>query len=215
MAQEDSNLEELEELISDNVIGDSIINVLEIYGSYGPLPGIGLTFIEAFFPMLPILVFIIANTMVYGLFFGFIYSWIGITAGATVVFLLVRKMERFRWVRKIKYQKQIQKVTNFFDRRGFGPLFLILAFPFAPSALINIVAAFTRMTLIQFFLALSLGKAIMVFAVAYVGESITAFTENPVRTIIVGVLVAVFWAVGKVIEKRIKTNFNREEEPKA
>ncbi|MDV2583206.1 TVP38/TMEM64 family protein [Alkalibacillus haloalkaliphilus] len=208
---EESNLEELHDLISDSVIGNFIIQLLEFYGSFGPLPGILLPFIEAFIPILPIIVFILANSIVYGLVMGFLFSWIGSLAGAILVFILVRKSERFRWVRRIKYQRHIQKITSFFDRRGFGPLFLLLCFPFSPSALLNVVAAFTKMSIQQVILALALGKAVMIFSVSYVGDSITSFAEDPIRTIIVGIAIGLFWFVGKLIEQRIKTTADRED----
>ncbi|GAA0454720.1 TVP38/TMEM64 family protein [Alkalibacillus silvisoli] len=208
---EESNLDELYDLISDSVIGSFIIQLLEFYGSFGPLPGVLLPFIEAFVPILPIIVFILANSIVYGLFWGFLYSWAGSIAGAILVFILVRKSERFRWVRRIKYQRHIQKITSFFDRHGFGPLFLLLCFPFSPSALLNVVAAFTKMSIQQVFLAFALGKAVMIFSVSYVGDSIASFAENPVRTIILGVAIGLIWLLGKYIEKRIKRRVDRED----
>ncbi|GEN45694.1 TVP38/TMEM64 family protein [Alkalibacillus haloalkaliphilus] len=208
---EETNLEELHDLISDSVIGDLIIQLLEFYGGFGPLPGILLPFIEAFIPILPIIVFLLANSIVYGLFWGFLFSWIGSVAGAIIVFVLVRKSERFRWVRRIKYQRHIQKITSFFDRRGFGPLFLLLCFPFSPSALLNVVAAFTKMSIQQVILAFALGKAVMIFSVSYVGDSIASFAENPARTIILGVAIGLFWLLGKYIEKRMKVDVERED----
>lgn len=131
MSLEYSTLDELSSLISDTVVGHMIIRILELYGSFGPVPGIVLPFIEAFLPLLPIIVFILANSIVYGLFFGFIFSWIGAVLGATLLFIFLRKMEQFEWIQKIKEQKQVRKIIAFFDRRGFGPLFLLLCFPFS------------------------------------------------------------------------------------
>ena len=71
MSLEYSTLDELSSLISDTVVGHMIIRILELYGSFGPVPGIVLPFIEAFLPLLPIIVFILANSIVYGLFFRF------------------------------------------------------------------------------------------------------------------------------------------------
>ncbi|WP_188207090.1 TVP38/TMEM64 family protein [Alkalibacillus aidingensis] len=211
MNEDVSNLDELQDMISDSVVGDFIIQLLQFYGGFGPIPGILLPFIEAFLPFLPIIVFILANSIVYGLVMGFLLSWAGSLAGAIIVFVLVRKSEKFRWVRRIKYQKHIQKITTFFDRRGFTPLFLLLCFPFSPSALLNVVVAFTKMSIKQVILALALGKAVMIFSVSYVGDSITSFAEEPVKTIIVGIAIGLFWIIGKYIEKRIQTDVERED----
>lgn len=72
MSLEYSTLDELSSLISDTVVGHMIIRILELYGSFGPVPGIVLPFIEAFLPLLPIIVFILAN-IVYGLFWIYIF----------------------------------------------------------------------------------------------------------------------------------------------
>ncbi|SEP82092.1 TVP38/TMEM64 family protein [Piscibacillus halophilus] len=209
MNQDYSNLDEIKDMISDSVVGSFIVQLLEFYGSFGPIPGLLLPFIEAFFPFLPIIVFILANSIVYGLIFGFLFSWVSASAGAILVFILIRKMEKFRWVRRIKEQKQVQKITSFFERHGFGPLFLLLSFPFSPSALVNVVAAFTRMSIQQFALAVLLGKAVMIFSVSFVGDSIASFAQNPMKTIIVGVAIGLFWLIGKFIEKKIQTSADR------
>lgn len=209
MSLEYSTLDELSSLISDTVVGHMIIRILELYGSFGPVPGIVLPFIEAFLPLLPIIVFILANGIVYGLFFGFIFSWIGAVLGATLLFIFLRKMEQFEWIQKIKEQKQVRKIIAFFDRRGFGPLFLLLCFPFSPSALINVVAAFSRISIQQFILSLILGKAVMIFSVSYVGSSITSFATNPTKAIVIGVCIVFVWAIGKFIEARMNSNANQ------
>ena len=209
MSLEYSTLDELSSLISDTVVGHMIIRILELYGSFGPVPGIVLPFIEAFLPLLPIIVFILANSIVYGLFFGFIFSWIGAVLGATLLFIFLRKMEQFEWIQKIKEQKQVRKIIAFFDRRGFGPLFLLLCFPFSPSALINVVAAFSRISIQQFILSLILGKAVMIFSVSYVGSSITSFATNPTQAIVIGVCIVFVLAIGKFIEARMNSNANQ------
>jgi len=42
----------------------------------------------------------------------------------------------------------------------------------------------------------------MIFSIAYVGISVIQFAQKPVRTIIVTVLIASFWFIGKQLEKR-------------
>ncbi|RPF52049.1 TVP38/TMEM64 family protein [Aquisalibacillus elongatus] len=212
MNQDFSNIDEVKEMISDSVIGGYIVELLEFYGSFGPVPGLLLPFIEAFFPFLPVIVFILANSIVYGLIFGFLFSWIGAATGSILVFILIRKLERFNWVQRLKEQKQVNKVISFFDRHGFGPIFLLLCFPFSPSALINVVAAFTRISLQQFALAVLLGKAAMIFSVSYVGDSIASFAQNPFKTVIVGACIGLFWIIGKYMEKRIQSRAEKVSE---
>jgi uncharacterized membrane protein YdjX (TVP38/TMEM64 family) len=181
-----------------------ILQLLEQYESLGPLPGILLPFIEAFLPFLPLIVFVIGNAAAYGLFKGFLYSWIGASIGAICVFLLIRSMYYTRLVRKVRENKQVKIVTSWLTEHGFGPLFLLLCFPFSPSAVINVVAGISAVSVQQFILAVLLGKSVMIFSIAYVGSSIMEFAENPIKTVVVLLAVGVFWLVGKYIEKRLE-----------
>src|SRR5690625_3341121 len=91
---------------------DTVIELLENYEALGPLPGILLPFIEAFLPFLPLFVFVMANSVAYGLFKGFLYSWIGSSAGSILVFLLIRKFGNKKIMLKIKQNKQVQQITS-------------------------------------------------------------------------------------------------------
>src|SRR5699024_3943082 len=88
---------------------------------------------------------------------------------------------------RIRKNKQVQKVTAWVEKHGFGPLFLLLCFPFSPSSVINIVAGLSRINIYQFALAVFLGKSVMVFSIAYIGDSLVSFAKNPVKTILVGI----------------------------
>lgn len=178
-----------------------IIDLLDKYENLGPLPGILLPFIEAFLPFLPIFVFVMANSAAYGLFKGFLYSWIGASFGSIGVFITIRKFSGNRLIRRIRNNEQVEKITSWVDRRGFGLLFVLLCFPFAPSAVINVVAALGKISLQRFMLAVFLGKSVMIFSLAYIGVSIFEFAKKPVQTTIIVACIVVFWFVGKYIEK--------------
>ena len=184
-------------------LDEYIMQLLGNYEKLGPIPGILLPFIEAFLPFLPLIVFVLANGAAYGLLKGFLYSWIGTSIGSILVFLIIRKLGNKRAFRIIRKNKQVNKVTEWLERHGFGPLFLLLCFPFSPSAVINVVAGLSKISTQQFILAVLLGKSVMIFSIAYIGSSIFEFAKNPVRTIIVGICIVLFWMVGKYIEKRL------------
>ena len=58
----------------------------------GSHPGILLPFIEAFLPFLPLIVLVMGNSATYGLWWGFLLSWIGVCLGSVTVFWIVRKL---------------------------------------------------------------------------------------------------------------------------
>lgn len=191
-------------LLETQEFNEVIIALLNDYEKLGPLPGIMLPFIEAFLPFLPLVVFVIANGAAYGLLKGFFYSWIGSSLGSILVFLIIRRLGDKRVFRAIRKNKQVKKVTNWLERHGFGPLFLLLCFPFSPSSVINVVAGLSKISTQQFILAVLLGKSVMIFSIAYIGSSIVEFAKNPVRTIVVGIGILLFWMIGKYIEKRLQ-----------
>jgi len=190
-------------IIKNEELDDYIMDLLNDYEKLGPIPGISLPFIEAFLPFLPLIVIILANSAAYGLLKGFLYSWVGTSLGSILVFMIIRKLGDKPIFIRIRKNKQVQKVTAWVEKHGFGPLFLLLCFPFSPSSVINIVAGLSRINIYQFALAVFLGKSVMVFSIAYIGDSLVSFAKNPVKTILVGIGVMLFWIIGKYIERKL------------
>lgn len=187
-------------------LDDFIQQLLNQYEGLGPLPGLLLPFVEAFLPFLPLIVFVLGNAAAYGLLEGFLYSWVGASTGAVLVFFLIRRLGKLEWVdEKVRKNKQVSRVTGWVENRGFGPLFLLLCFPFSPSAVINVVAGLSKVSTQQFILAVALGKAVMIFSISYVGSSIMEFAQKPMKTIIVFLGIGLFWMIGKYIERRLQT----------
>jgi uncharacterized membrane protein YdjX (TVP38/TMEM64 family) len=188
---------------------ENIMDLIEKYRSFGPLPGILLPLLEAFFPFLPLFLFVMANASAFGLWLGFLFSWIGASGGALIVFLLVRKFGQKRILNFLKKHPQVQKLMVWVENHGFGPLFLLLCFPFTPSAVVNIVAGLSKISIAQYMLAVLTGKVVMIFTISFVGYDIHSLITQPVRTAIVGFVIVLLWYIGKRIEARL----NRVETP--
>ncbi len=192
---------------------ENILTVLEEYRSFGPLPGIFLPMLEAFIPVLPLFIFIMANAAAFGLWLGFIYSWLGTCVGALLVFFLVRKYGQKRFFSFLSRHEKIKKLMDWVERHGFGPLFLILCFPFTPSSAINVVAGLSKIKTSQFVLAVLCGKLVMVFVVSFIGYDIRALFQQPIRTAIVAIIILILWYVGKRLERKLTVaSFQKESE---
>ncbi|MFD2042730.1 TVP38/TMEM64 family protein [Ornithinibacillus salinisoli] len=190
--------------IENDQLDELIMHLLNDYERLGPLPGILLPFIEAFLPFLPLVVFVLGNAAAYGLLEGFLLSWAGSSLGAILVFLIIRNLGDKRMFLAVRRNKQVKKVTAWLERHGFGPLFLLMCFPFSPSSVINVVSGLSKISIQQFILAVIFGKAVMIFSISYIGSSIVSFAQNPMETIIVGIVIVLFWIVGKYLEKRLQ-----------
>ncbi len=180
------------------------------YRSFGPLPGILLPMLEAFLPFLPLFLFVMANANAFGLWFGFLFSWVGACTGAFLVFLLVRKFGQKRILQFLKRHPQVQRLMLWVERHGFGPLFILLCFPFTPSAIVNIVAGLSKISTYQYMLAVMSGKLVMIFIISFVGHDIKSLMTQPIRTAIVGLVIFILWYVGKIIEVKINKSMDKE-----
>ncbi|MBM7647584.1 putative membrane protein YdjX (TVP38/TMEM64 family) [Bacillus ectoiniformans] len=189
---------------------ESIMKLIDQYQDFGLLPGFLLPLLEAFLPFLPLFVFVMANVNAFGLWVGFILSWSGTVVGAFIVFLVFRNYGQRRLLRFLQKYKQVQKLMDWVERHGFGPVFLLLCFPFTPSAVVNIVAGLSQISMTQYLLAVMTGKAVMVFMISFVGYDVTSLFEDPGRTAIVAGVIFVLWYAGKKMESRLNKSSARE-----
>jgi len=191
------------EIMGDWLTMDTLIELSNQYRALGPIIGFLLPFIEAFLPFLPIFAFVIANADAYGFWFGFLLSWSGTVTGSYLLFLIVRKYGRTRFLRFMTKHERIQRLINWVDRNGFGPLFLLLCFPFTPSALVNIVAGLSEMKKKHYLWTIIAGKFIMIITITYIGYDIRSLLTNPGKTIAIVLVILLLWLAGKRLEKKL------------
>lgn len=192
--------------ILSTITEEQLLEWLERYRAYGPLPGILLAFLKSFIPPMPTILIIGLNSIVYGLWPGFLYSWIGLTCGSMLAFLLVRRIAGHRllerWIRKPKVQKGMRWVR----RNGFSYAFLLSLMPVGPFVVINLAAGLAGMRFRSFALAIATGKALMVFTISYLGHDISRYADEPWRLLYVALLIA-----GSLIgARKLEARFLRE-----
>lgn len=189
---------------------ENIMDLIQEYRSFGPLPGIMLPMIEAFLPFLPLVLFVMANASAFGLWLGFLYSWLGSCIGALILFLLIRKYGQKRVFSFLSKHPKVRKLMDWVDRHGFGPLFLLLCFPFTPSVIVNIVAALSKISIYQYMLAVAIGKMVMIFTMSFVGYDLHSLITQPYRTAVVFLVIFILWYVGKRIEVRLNKSMEND-----
>lgn len=193
---------------------EHVMSLIQEYRALGPIPGILLIVIEAFLPFLPLFVFVMANASAFGLWLGFLYSWLGACLGAFLVFFLVRRYGQRRLLSFIPKHPKVRKLMDWVDRHGFSPLFLLLCFPFTPSAVVNIVAGLSKISYAQYMLAVGIGKMVMIFTISFIGYDLHSLITKPFRTIIVLFVIFILWLIGKRMEvrmnKHMETDHNGE-----
>lgn len=189
---------------------DKVEELAEQYEAIGLYMGLLPPFIEAFLPFLPLVVFVIANAIAFGFWYGFLLSWAGTVAGSYAVFLLVRYYGHNRFFSFLKRPAKVQKLIHWVERNGFGPLFILICFPFTPSALVNLVAGLSNMNKKNYLFALMLGKLVMIIMITYIGYDVRALFTNPIRTLIMLVVIFLLWLVGKWFEGRLNKKVEQD-----
>ncbi|GFN32852.1 TVP38/TMEM64 family protein [Paenibacillus xylaniclasticus] len=185
-----------------------LLELLDRYRSLGPLPGVALTFMKSFVPPLPTLVIVGVNAAVYGLWLGFLYSWLGLVAGCVVTFLIMRRITGHPLLDKYARRRKVQRGLQWMRRNAFSYVFVLSIFPVGPFVAVNVAAAIARMRFRLYLIAVGAGKAIMVFAVSLVGHDVSRYYRNPALLL----YIALFVILSLVVMKRIERRFLRVED---
>lgn len=181
--------------------------ILEYVKQGGPLFGILLPIVEAFIPILPLAGFVIINVSVFGLLWGYLYSWLGNCIGSFLLFLLIRKVGGKYVENKInnsKYKATLTKIRQ----KNFALLFILYCFPFTPSFLLSGASALANMDTRRFLLTLIPAKLIMLLSLSFIGFNVKSFFKNPYKSAFFVLLILFFNMVCKklvnIIENSIK-----------
>lgn len=183
-----------------------VSNSTNILTSIGPIGGVFLIILESIFPMLPLSVFITLNMLSFGSFFGFIISWLSTIVGCMLSFTLFRHFFQKKLYRFIKKNEQdkFANIMNAISNINFSNLVILIAIPFSPAFLINIAAGLSKIKVEKFFLAIIIGKMVIVYFWGYIGTTLLeSLTDITVLFKIGGLLVLAFF-ISKLVEKKLK-----------
>lgn len=173
----------------------------DAFRQFGYIPGFIMLYLRAIVPVLPLTLYVVLLIHAYGLFPGIIISWLGIVSGTFTVFLICKKFVNTIRMKKLKSRKSVQRLISFIDRQGLIPLFVLLCFPFTPNTLINIIASLFHIKIKYYFFVLVISKLISITILGVMGKEIFTIFTNPLRALIMIVLLVVLWFISKKVEK--------------
>lgn len=173
----------------------------DAFRQFGYIPGFIMLYLRAIVPVLPLTLYVVLLIHAYGLFPGIIISWLGIVSGTFTVFLICKKFVNTIRMKKLKSRKSVQRLISFIDRQGLIPLFVLLCFPFTPNTLINIIASLSHIKIKYYFFVLVISKLISITILGVMGKEIYTIFTNPLRALIMIVLLVVLWFISKKVEK--------------
>lgn len=187
-----------------DMIDAFIDTTLQNMGLWGPIAACFFITIESMVPILPLFVFITIIFIAFGNIWGFLIAWFFTCWGCFLSFWLFRKKVQTFWYRKIKEKGIISKDTMAkITSLKVEQLATIIAIPFTPAFMINIICGLSKMSSKKFILALLIGKVFLVYFWGFVGVSLLDSIKHPHNLVIVGVMLGSAYLVSKLVNKKL------------
>lgn len=176
--------------------------LLESFGDLGPLAPIFLAMVESFFPPLPLIAIVALNVAAHGGLFGFVYSWVGVMLGGTLMFLFWRRvLKQFFWKFASRSQK-LEKAEQWVSRFDVSSLFMLSVLPFTPSSFMHFAFGISDFDEKRYLVTMLLGKGVMVAMMALFGQSLVSSMKNPVYLVLAVVIWgAMYWGSKRFCKK--------------
>lgn len=176
--------------------------LLDSFGDLGPLAPIFLAMVESFFPPLPLIAIVALNVAAHGGLFGFVYSWMGVMLGGTLMFLFWRRvLKQFFWKFASRSQK-LEKAEQWVSRLDVSSLFMLSVLPFTPSSFMHFAFGISDFDEKRYLITMLLGKGVMVAMMALFGQSLVSSMKNPVYLVLAVVIWgAMYWASKRFCKK--------------
>ena len=176
--------------------------LLDSFGDLGPLAPIFLAMVESFFPPLPLIAIVALNVAAHGGLFGFVYSWVGVMLGGTLMFLFWRRvLKQFFWKFASRSQK-LEKAEQWVSRFDVSSLFMLSVLPFTPSSFMHFSFGISDFDEKRYLITMLLGKGVMVAMMALFGQSLVSSMKNPVYLVLAVVIWgAMYWGSKRFCKK--------------
>ena len=176
--------------------------LLDSFGDLGPLAPIFLAMVESFFPPLPLIAIVALNVAAHGGLFGFVYSWVGVMLGGTLMFLFWRRvLKQFFWKFASRSQK-LEKAEQWVSRFNVSSLFMLSVLPFTPSSFMHFAFGISDFDEKRYLITMLLGKGVMVAMMALFGQSLVSSMKNPVYLVLAVVIWgAMYWGSKRFCKK--------------
>jgi len=176
--------------------------LLNSFGDLGPLAPITLAMVESFFPPLPLVAIVALNVAAHGGLFGFLYSWIGVALGGSIMFLLWRRVvKRYFW-KIASHSPKLERAQQWVNRFDTSSLFMLTLLPFAPSSFMHLAFGISDFDEKRYLITMLLGKGVMMAMMSIFGQSLVSSMRNPVYLILAVVLWGGMYFVSKKFCKR-------------
>ena len=181
-----------------------IVDFIENSGAFGVVFACGLITVESIIPILPLVLFITINFLVLGSYVGFIISWIFTMIGCVMSYYIFRNGFGNKFDNLTENKELLRKYRRMFKDISTGKLLLIVAMPFTPAFMVNIVCGLIKMDFKKYFTAIFFGKISMVYFWGFVGASLVDSIKNPAILVKIAIIMIVTYLIYFVLKKLLK-----------
>lgn len=180
--------------------------LLDGFGDLGPIAPITLAMVESFFPPLPLIAIVALNVAAHGGLLGFLYSWLGVALGGSIMFWLWRRLvKRHFWKIASRWPK-LEKAQQWVNQFDTSSLFMLTLLPFTPSSFMHLAFGISDFDERRYLITMILGKGVMVAMMAIFGQSLVSSMKNPIYLI----LAVLLWVGMYVVSKKFCKRHNLE-----
>lgn len=180
--------------------------LFDSFGDLGPLAPIGLAMVESLFPPLPLIAIVALNVAAHGGVPGFLYSWLGVALGGSIMFLFWRRLVKCYFWKLARRWPKLEKAQQWVNHFDTSSLFMLTLLPFTPSSFMHLAFGISDFDEKRYLVTMLLGKGVMVAMMALFGQSLVSSMKNPVYL----VLAILLWAAMYWVSKRFCKRHNLE-----
>lgn len=181
-----------------------IVKYIKSSGTIGAVIGCGLILVESILPVLPLVVFITINFLVFGNLIGFIISWIFTVLGCVMSYMIFKYGFGNKFERLTEDKVLLKKYNDLFKSASLLTLTLIIAMPFTPAFAVNIAAGLTKVDFKKYLVAIIIGKIALVYFWGFVGSSVVESIKNPIILIKIIVIMLITYLITFAVNKILK-----------
>ena len=176
--------------------------LLDGFGDLGPLAPIALAMVESFFPPLPLIAIVALNVAAHGGLFGFVYSWVGVMLGGTLMFLFWRRVVKCFFWKFASRSPKLEKAQQWVNRFDTSSLFMLALLPFAPSSFMHLAFGISDFDEKRYLITMLLGNRVMIAMMAVFGQSLVSSMKNPLYLVLAVLLWGGMYWVSKQFCKK-------------
>ena len=142
--------------LTGDVMGS--IHFIRSYGPYAMLVSFLIIVFINIVAVLPNILIVAANGIIFGVVKGTLISWIGESVGVIISFILMRYLFHDSAQSIIASSKSLKQMNDFSGKKGLGVMMVARSIPYIPSGLITALGAVSSISLTDYIIATFIGK---------------------------------------------------------